>query len=299
MTGTEGGKKGVAPPADTILRSKAEGAAAALPALLLSAERLAAALGPGAHGLRRAGQGDEFWQYRPALGGDSVRMIDWRRSARSDAQFVREREAQSAQSALLWVGDDPGMAYQGAPDRPGKGDRARLLALAIAIALLRSGEKVALVGQVPRAGRAQADRIAMGLMAGRGMADASGPPLHALSPGQRVLLIWDFLGDPQPVLDWVARAAAAGVRGALLQVLDPDEESFPFSGALRFHMIGGGARHETRNAAAIRDAYLTRLAERRALLQQACATSGWHFGTHDTAHSPAQALLWIASVMEA
>lgn len=279
------------------LRAKAETEAAALSGLLLAAERLATALSAGAHGLRRAGQGEEFWQYRAASAGDSLRVIDWRRSARSDLQFVREREVQSAQSALIWINDGPGMDYAGGPDRPRKSERAKLLALAYAIALLRGGEKVALVGQMPRAGRVQADRIAFDLMTDDGSATEN-PPAQALAPGQKVLLISDFLGDPQPMQDWVARAAASGVKGAMLQVLDPDEESFPFGGAVRFRMAGGLAHHETRDAAGIREAYLTRLAERRALLQQVAGRSGWHFGTHDTLRPAAQALLWIASVME-
>ena len=49
------------------------------------------------------GLGDDFWQYRPAQAGDSRRMIDHRRSAMGDVQFVREREWQIAQSVMLWV----------------------------------------------------------------------------------------------------------------------------------------------------------------------------------------------------
>ena len=54
------------------------------------------------------------------------------------------------------------------------------------------------------------------------------------TPGQRIVLIDDFLGDPTPVLAYLDRAAGLGVRGALLQVLDPDEEAFPYGGAVLF-----------------------------------------------------------------
>lgn len=284
------------------LRARAEDAAAGLPALMLAAERLSAALSAGSHGLRRAGSGEEFWQYRPATPGDNLRSIDWRRSARSDAQFVRDRELQTAQAAMIWVSNGQGMDYSGAPNRATKRDRADLLALAIAMSLLRGGERVGLAGQAPRAGRAQIDRIAQGLVQGMGLSSdgqhGDAPPLDALRPGQRVLLIGDFLDDPAPVLSFLDRAAGMGVRGAILQVLDPVEETFPFSGAVLFRAVGGGARHDTRDAQGLRDAYLNRLAERRALLRQAAARCGWHFGTHDTANAPAQALLWIASVLE-
>ena len=93
------------------LRRDAETLAAPLPPLLAAAEHLASSVMTGAHGRRRVGQGDEFWQYRPSHAGDEARMIDWRRSARADdALFVREKEWQAAQSVMLWL--DMGQSMQ-------------------------------------------------------------------------------------------------------------------------------------------------------------------------------------------
>lgn len=287
------------------LRLDAEAAAAAVPALLIAAERLAASVDPGAHGLRRAGAGEEFWQYRPAAPGDPAGLIDWRRSARSDAAFVRERERQSPQAAALWVAGDPGMAWTGDPARPLKRDRARLLALALALVLLRGGERVAVGADDARAGRLRAEALARDLLTA---APDPLPPPGTLRPQRRVVLLGDFLGDPAPLARFLADAAATGSRGVLMQVLDPTEESFPFAGALRFHAPGAGAPrhetgqntgHETRNATALRPAYLARLAERRALLARLAAEAGWQFGTHDTAAPPAAAVLWLAEALSA
>lgn len=282
------------------LRAKADAAAAALPALILAAERLSAALSIGSHGMRRAGMGEEFWQYRPASDSDSARSIDWRRSARSDGQFVRDREAQIAQSAAIWLSAGRGMDYTGAPDRPSKRARGEILSLALAMALLRGGEKVGLLGQVPRAGRVQADRLAEALLApaAEPPGDDQFPPAQAIRPGQRIILIGDFLGELEPVLTFLQHAAAMGISGAILQVLDPDEESFPFSGAVLFRSPSGAQSHDTRDAGGLRAAYLARLAERRMALTRAAQSCGWQFGTHDTATAPATALLWLAAVLE-
>ncbi|AUH35540.1 hypothetical protein CUV01_17125 [Paracoccus tegillarcae] len=280
------------------LRARAEVESGGLPALVLSAERLAVTIAPGAHGLRRAGPGEDFWQYRPAAAGDAARSIDWRRSARSDAQFVRDREAQTAQSAVIWVSAGQGMSYRGDDSRPTKLDRARLLALALGMVLLRGGEKVALAGQPPRSGRLQADRLAQQLatQADSGT-DADQPPLESLRPNQRVVLISDFLGDPAWVSAYLARAAALGVSGALLQVLDPDEEVFPFDGAVLFRSLSGQISHDTRDAGGLRAAYLERLALRRELLRRSTLGAGWHFGTHVTATAPSTALMWLYQVL--
>ncbi len=213
------------------LRASAEAAAAALPALILSAERLAASVQPGAHGLRQPGAGEDFWQYRPAAAGDTMRQIDWRRSGRSDSSFVREREAQTAQAAVLWVSAGQGMAWTGDPARPTKRDRARLLALALALVLLRGGEKVALAGETPRSGRAQGDLLAQQLLAQDAAArDDDLPAPQSLRPMRRMVLVGDFLGDIAPLNALLHHAAAQGVRGVLLQVLDPVEEGFPVRG---------------------------------------------------------------------
>jgi uncharacterized protein (DUF58 family) len=69
--------------------------------------------------------------------GDEARMIDWRRSARSDVHFVREKEWQAAQSVLLWVDRAQSMAFASSPKLTTKSERARLLALALSSLLIR------------------------------------------------------------------------------------------------------------------------------------------------------------------
>ncbi|MDO5370628.1 DUF58 domain-containing protein [Paracoccus sp. (in: a-proteobacteria)] len=277
------------PTADAVgLRLGAEAAAAGLPDLMLSAERLAASVDPGAHGLRRAGSGEDFWQYRPAVAGDPAGAIDWRRSARSDAAFVRERERQAPQSAALWASGAAGMGWSGDAARPQKGARARLLALALGLLLLRGGERVGVGPAEARAGRLQAEALGRDLLA----AQAELPGAGTLRPHRRVVLIGDFLGEIAPLRALLDEATALNCRGALLQVLDPVEEEFPFAGAVRFR-APVGARHATRNAGALRDAYLARLAGRRAELSRMAEGAGWRFGTHDTGAPPSVALMWL------
>lgn len=281
------------------LRARSEAASAHLPGLILSAERLAAMVAPGAHGLRRAGPGEDFWQYRPSSQTDSARSIDWRRSARSDAQFVRDREAQTAQAVAIWVSGGQGMGYAGGTDRPSKAGRARLLALALAMLLLRGGEKVGLLGQPSRAGRAQVETLAHGLVAAAEAGDdGDAPSPEALRPNQRLVILADFLTDPAWVRALLDRASGLGVRGVLMQVLDPDEENFPYAGAVLFRSLSGRLSHDSRDAAGLRAAYLARLAERRDWLRAQATGAGWHFGHHTTDHAPALALGWLYRVLE-
>ncbi len=281
------------------LRTRAEALGQTLPPLLAEAEMLASTVMLGEHGRRRAGLGDEFWQYRPAHQGDSARMIDWRRSARSDTHFVREREWQAAQSVTLWVDPARSMSFTGDKARAPKSDRARLLALALAVLLLRGGERVGLAGLAhPRSGRTQMLRLAARLSGDDDSAEYGAPETEGMVGHGRAVFLSDFLGDIAGVEGALARAADRGVKGALIQVLDPAEEEFPFDGRTIFESMGGTLRHETQRAGDLRDRYLARLAERKDRLMQLARAVGWQVTTHHTG-SPAQgALLWAYAALK-
>lgn len=282
------------------LRSRAEALGQTLPPLLAEAEMLAHTVMLGEHGRRRAGLGDEFWQYRPAHQGDPARMIDWRRSARSDSHFVREREWQAAQSVTLWVDPSKSMAFSGAKGRVTKGDRAKLLALAMSVLLLRGGERVGLAGLAqPRSGRTQLVRLAARLAGVAEEADYGAPEAGDMVSHGRAVFLSDFMGDLSAVEAALARASDRGVRGAALMVLDPAEEEFPFDGRTIFESMGGGLRHETQKAGELRDRYLARLAERKDRLQALTRAVGWHFSTHHTGEPAQMALLWLYRALEA
>ncbi len=281
------------------LRSNAERLAAPFPPLLAEAEQLAASVLVGDHGRRRAGLGDTFWQYRPAQNQDEMRAIDWRRSARSDSQFVQDKEWQIAQSILLWVDQSASMSFTSLKSGLTKADRARTLTLATAILLLRGGERVGLTGNLlpPRRGEAQISQMAQIFSADHaddfGTPIATGLPAHA-----RALFVSDFMGDIGAIETAMIKAADRDVRGALVQILDPVEEAFPFDGRTIFESMTGAVSHETLKARDLRDRYLDRLAQRKDQLATLARTIGWQFHTHHTNDSATSALLWTFAALE-
>lgn len=282
------------------LRRRAEALAAPLPPLLAEAEHLAQAVLLGSHGRRRAGMGDEFWQYRPARAGDEARLVDWRRSAKSDAHFVREKEWQAAQSVQLWVDDAASMRFSGDRNRPSKGARARLLAMALSVLLIRGGERVGLYDEALRPGRGELQllRLAEVLSRPPAAADYGAPEARGMLHHSRAAFLSDFLGDPAPVEAQLTKAADRGVRGALLMVLDPQEEEFPFDGRTIFESMTGAVRHETLKAGDLRARYLERLADRKARLHGLARLTGWQASVHHTDEPPLPALLWLFRALE-
>lgn len=281
------------------LRTRAEILAGPLPPLLADAEHLASTMMLGEHGRRRSGMGDEFWQYRPAMASDEARLIDWRRSARSDTHYVREKEWQAAQSVLIWVDAAQSMEFA-SDNHPTKADRGRTLAMAVTLLLLRGGERVGLTGQdvPPRRGELQLLRMAAALLGEPPRSDYGAPVIRGMMTKSRALFVSDFLGPVEPLEAALTQAADRGVRGALLQVLDPSEEAFPFDGRTVFESMSGSLSHETLEAANLRDRYLDRLSERKDRLAGLARLTGWQYHCHHTGESAQAALLWLFRAME-
>ncbi len=276
------------------LRSGAQRLADPLPALLAQADQLASTVLLGEHGRRRAGMGDTFWQYRAAQSGDDLRQIDWRRSARADSNFVADKEWQIAQTVLLWVDQGASMSFTSDDDTQTKSARARSLALATAILLERGGERVGLTGSrlPPRRGAGQIRQMAQ-ILCEDTADDYASPVADGMPPHSRAIFISDFLGDIKGTQTALLKAADTGVRGALLQVLDAQEETFPFHGRTVFQSMGGGVQHETLQAGDLRSRYLDRLAARKDELANLARATGWQFHTHHTNTPASSALLWL------
>lgn len=281
------------------LRADAQALSSALPPLLADAQRLAANVALGAHGRKRAGSGESFWQYRHAMPGDNLANIDWRRSAQGDALFIREREWEASQTVGFWVDPSKAMTYH-SPKYPLKSDRAKVLALACASLLSRAGERISLLASPaakPGFGQAKLQQMALAL-ANNDQPDDYGdlPRPHGARGGHR-LFFSDFMGAEDDIFPALRAHAEAGNDGALVHILDPSEEAFPYDGRIIFESMGGALDFETRRAKALRKAYQERLHARSAMLKDWAHRAGWHYLRHITSTTPHSALLWLINVL--
>jgi uncharacterized protein (DUF58 family) len=181
--------------------TEAKGLAAGLPDLLIEARRVAATIIAGWHGRRAAGRGETFWQFRPFMSGDTTAGIDWRRSARDDHFYVREKEWEAAHTVWLWLDLSASMIFRSRLATVSKRDRGMVFLLALAELLASAGERVGLLGESdPMLARNAAERVARFLA----RAKPSEPATRALRRFSDVVLIGDFLdpiADIEAVLD--------------------------------------------------------------------------------------------------
>jgi uncharacterized protein (DUF58 family) len=138
-----------------------------------------------------------------------------------------------------------------------------------------------ILGTPPFTGRNAARRVAEALV--RTVETAgSQPPQARINRFSECLLFSDFL---EPVEETSARLeaiAAQEVRGHLVQVLDPAEETLPYAGRTEFSASEGGDRVIAGRAETLRERYQARLKDHRAALAALAKRLGWSFTVHHT-----------------
>ena len=274
-------------------RQAAEHIADAFPPLLIAADRIANALVHGMHGRRRAGPGEDFWQYRPYSPGDAAQRIDWRKSARSERVLIRETEWEATNTLWLWASTSPGMSYRSRLSDTTKRDRAILLVLALGILSVRAGERIAAIGSghsPDHTGRA-VSQIAEFYHHEESLDDADLPIEIDLPKFSNCLLVGDFLSPLDDIADRLSVLAANGTAGHLVQVLDPAEETFPFEGRTEFLEYAGAGKLTLGKAQSLRDRYRDRLEEHREGLKQLLRRMGWTYMLHHTDQSAQNCLM--------
>ena len=272
-------------------RQQAEHLAATLPALLVAAERVASIVAQGVHGRRRVGTGETFWQYRRYQPGDETTRIDWRRSAMSSHVFIRETEWEAAESVWLWCDGSRSMDYRSNDALTRKAERAALLTLALSVLLIRGGEHIALLGEDgrPASGGASLNRMAARLDRADRVSDSL-PPAEILPRHAQVVLVGDFLSPVEDVETLVRHYVGGGVKGHVLQIVDPAEETLPFTGRTRFEGLEGEGDMLVGRPESLREDYIARFQAHRAGLAHMMRSAGWSFAVHHT-DRPAQAAL--------
>jgi uncharacterized protein (DUF58 family) len=276
---------------------EARSLAASMPRLVLEARRVAATVIHGLHGRRRAGTGENFWQFRRFISGEPASRVDWRRSARDDHLYVREQEWEAAHTVWIWADRSPSMVFASPLVWETKLDRALVIAFALAEVLVEGGERVGIPGVMrPSASRNIIEKMAE-IMVHDASARASLPPSFAPSPQSEVLVLSDLWSPIADVHKTIAQLSANGAHGHVVQIVDPAEETFPFSGRVEFYDPEDGHTITVGRAEAWRADYQARLERHRAEIRAETDRLGWSFIIHRTDRPATELLLKLHAQM--
>lgn len=274
------------------LRVEAEKASARLPDLLVAAEKAATAVRMGEHAQRRAGSGEKFWQFREYQAGDRPQDIDWRQSARGDRVFVRQKEWQTTQTALLWCQGNDNMQYASRSILPTKFEAAATISMALGMLMMGAGEMVGTLDGALRPGKGEVAIQSLGEKLLE--ADAASLPRHLMREPARhatIVLAGDFLAPLDQTEHAIHALAGRTVNILLLQTLDPAEINLPFRGRVIFEAPHTGDKHHITNVDSIRDSYQKKMSAHIESLKAMCHHNGWHYVQHTTDTDAAVTLL--------
>jgi uncharacterized protein (DUF58 family) len=261
-----------------------------MPRLILESRKIAATVIHGLHGRRRSGSGENFWQFRRFVSGEEARRIDWRRSARDDHLYVREREWEAAHTIWIWPDRSPSMAFSSRLARESKLDRTLIVAFALAEVLVEAGERVGLPGLMrPTGSRAVIDRMAEAII--HDPTERSSLPLgFAPASLSEIVVLSDLWSPIAEIHTTLTQLSTNGSQGHLVQIVDPAEETFPYSGRIEFTEPEGFGEITTGRAENWRADYEARLKRHRAEIRAETDRLGWSFTVHRT-DRPANELL--------
>ncbi|MGQ5719039.1 DUF58 domain-containing protein [Pseudochrobactrum asaccharolyticum] len=273
----------------TDLLSPSRQQAALMPDLITQARHIAGSVINGWHGRRKRGTGDNFWQFRPYAQGDMLSRIDWRRSARDDHTYMRDREWETAHTIWLWCDPSPSMLYQSRFSPVSKQHRALVLTLALAELFSRSGERIAYPEIMPPLlARNGAERLATVLLQQKTV--SAEPDLQSLQRFNELVLISDFLQPADVLSAKLDQIARRGIRAHLIAVADPAEADFPFAGRTEFRDPVSGTVLIAGQAQTYAEEYRRLYQAQREFLRETCTKFGWSFITSTTDKPAAQAL---------
>ena len=262
----------------------------------------------GGHRSVRRGLSVEFAGHREYQPGDDLRRLDWQVWARTDRFDVRVYEEETRLRATLVVDASGSMGY-GAGDSKGadasKLACARTLAAALAFLMARRSDAVglAVIDTAVRLHRPPAATMGH-VLSMIGALEQTSPggetglgqviELLGAQLGRRglVVILTDAYDDPERLgraLRFL-RHRRQDVR--LVQIVDPDEVTFPFAGMAEFVGLEGEATLKL-DADRVRPWYQEALAEHRRRLSTACHGGGVLFDTVSTDEDPALALARI------
>lgn len=296
-----------------MVQADSEKLADLFPALMLEAQRLAQTLASGFHGRKRAGQGENFWQHRPYISGDSVADIDWRQSARaSNRLYIRQNEWESANAVWLWRDPSASMAYSSSAGTNEKRWRASVLTLALSILLSKGGERIGVLGaRTTNDGQEttnESSRLFHGRNAPQKIIESMDhfsktntniiPHAEKIRPGHHLVLVSDFLMDSEHVANAINFAQTKGAKGILCQILDRAEEKFPYQGRTEFLDMESSDRLLFGSAGSVRKDYQRVFAHHQESLKKISNSTGWPIITHFTDENAHNALIEIVNLLE-
>jgi uncharacterized protein (DUF58 family) len=242
----------------------------------------------------------EFSQHREYAQGDDVRHLDHKVLARTERHYIKQYEQETNFVANILVDSSESMSYKSG--EVSKLDYAKQIAACFAYLIIQQRDAVALgvfdqeiSEYIPRSDNRRTLFAIMDKLASiePKRETNTAAVLHTMANQLRrkgiVIVISDFFDDEDKVLESIQHLRYGGHEVIVIQVLDPFEKEFPFSGLVEFQGMENLPRIKTRPSE-IRKTYLREFEAFQTRLRKGCEKNQCHFQSFDTSQPLHEAL---------
>ncbi|MBL1218312.1 MAG: DUF58 domain-containing protein [Planctomycetes bacterium] len=285
--------------------------------LFVIAETLVSGLHHGRHASPDRGISTEFYDYRAYASGDDLRHVDWKHYGRTDRLYVRRYRHFADLTVHLVVDASASMSFASVEPNtamPSKWDVARWLAAATAYLTSRQADRIALslaggTGPMIDESSTTSDSACVvapgrswdhlkrivsllehttpaGTLHERPHLAASG---MTIPTRQKMIILGDFLDDPQQLLDTVNLYRLRENEVTLAQILTDDELDPSFGGIARIEDTESHTKRHV-NVDAVQQRYRTQLRNHIESIHTVAHTLGARHCLIRTSEPPLQAL---------
>jgi len=266
------------------------------------ARTLVEGLTQGRHATPQRGGSTEFFDYRMYVAGDDVRRVDWKLFGRTDRLYVRRHRQFADLTVQLIVDCSASMGFAGSIGRLSKYRYASMLAAALAMIVIRQGDRAALAlagetlaGALPAGGTLEhlhriIHRIEAEPPAGEtGLVACLSAAQQLITRRRLVVILSDFLVEPAELKRSLYPLAHQGCEVIAIQILTPEEIDLRGLGGGRFIDDETGLSVRSHAPTMARD-YERLIREHVATLRRDFTTRGMRFLTAVTTDSPLETL---------
>ena len=227
----------------------------------------------------KIGIGEEFWDYRDYVPGDSLKKIDWKKSSKFSKLFIKNNENQNSKNIWFWINNSVSMNYRFSKKTERKIERAQIIGLILIDIFLRSGEKVGIIGSDLGLQNGKNKLISLA----SNFVESSFHLFDSrIKKGDIVFIISDFIENPKNLREKLLNLSENFYSAILIQVLDPSELNFPFKGRNRFFDPVSGLHKLFNRSENMKNIFRKKILLHQKKIKYMCDKFGWKVFTNQT-----------------
>ena len=231
----------------------------------------------GLHSTRFAGKGENFWQFKEYVQGESISNIDWRKSASSKKLLIKQNEKELSKTIYLFFDKSFSMNYKSNLVKHNKLFISALLTLTLCKLFSNSKEKVFIFNSENKPINCSNNINNFDRNFLLNNKKHSFPNLNLFKDKSLCFFFSDFFYNSSELKSLIIKFKSRAILGYLIQVLDPMEVDFNLNSNTMLKDLETNETMAFDNDMDFSNAYKKKLNNLELSLKKICFSSGWKY----------------------